>query len=297
MQQNTLSISQFLKQSNKSIINFGEDIILTNTLGDVLQFKYPFRIDGVTIFICVDGNMDCNVNLQDYHIEKNGIFVNFPENIIQVKDVNNLEMYSMVISTKFINELMIDNQTRFSFYLESKKSLLTYVNHEDLMNLKPYVDLMEININKIKPESREVMKGLVMALLMTVRALIKEKSKSEMVVKQSRSELLFAEYVNLLTMYHTKERMVKFYANKMCITTNYLSLLVKENSGKSPSDWINEYVIIEAKTLLRFSDKTIKEITYELHFPTQSSFGKYFKQQIGISPKLYRKKGSENRNI
>jgi transcriptional regulator, araC family len=86
-----------------------------------------------------------------------------------------------------------------------------------------------------------------------------------------------------------KYRQLNFYADKLCITAKYLSTTVKNNSGISASEWIKRYVILEAQRLLKNSSMTIQQISNELNFPSQTFFSKYFKHQIGLSPKEYRK--------
>ena len=80
---------------------------------------------------------------------------------------------------------------------------------------------------------------------------------------------------------------MSFYAQQLYITTKYLSNIVKEATGRSAAQWIDEFVILEAKNLLRFSGKTIKQVSYELNFSNQSAFGKYFKLITGMSPSEY----------
>ena len=64
--------------------------------------------------------------------------------------------------------------------------------------------------------------------------------------------------------------------------------MIKAYSGRGALDWINEYVVTEAKMMLRYTDMTVQEVAYALNFPTQSAFGKYFRQQVGMSPRQYR---------
>ena len=94
--------------------------------------------------------------------------------------------------------------------------------------------------------------------------------------------------MTLLHMYHDRERSIQFYADKMCLTPKYISGMIKTYSGKCALDWINDYVVIEAKMMLRYTTMTVQEISNSLNFPTQSAFGKYFKQQVGVGPKQYR---------
>lgn len=106
----------------------------------------------------------------------------------------------------------------------------------------------------------------------------------------SHQYAIFAKFRSLVALHVTKERQVKFYASALCITPKYLSTIVKKISGKRATSWIDEEVMKLIKIRLLNSVKTIKEIAYEFNFTNQSSFGKYFKNQIGISPSLYRTK-------
>lgn len=104
-------------------------------------------------------------------------------------------------------------------------------------------------------------------------------------------EEYFCRFMQVLSQSYKAERRVEFYASKLCITPKYLSALIKEVSGKRPSEWIEELVMLEAKSLLRYSKITIQEIAYQLNFPNSSFFGKYFKRYTGLSPKNYRMRG------
>ena len=80
-----------------------------------------------------------------------------------------------------------------------------------------------------------------------------------------------------------------FYAEKLSITPKYMSTVIKQTSGKTAGDWIDDHVLLEAKALLKSTNMTILQISDELNFPSQSFFGKYFKRLTGVSPKEYRR--------
>lgn len=91
-----------------------------------------------------------------------------------------------------------------------------------------------------------------------------------------------------LFQHYKRQREVKFYAEEQCLTPRYFSTIVKELTGKSALLWISEMVISNSCQLLAYTNMTIKEIALELNFPTQSFFGKYFKQYMHCSPLQYR---------
>jgi AraC-like DNA-binding protein len=104
----------------------------------------------------------------------------------------------------------------------------------------------------------------------------------------SRSRVIYENFLKLVTEYHTQYRNVGFYADKLSLTPKYLSKLVKNESGRSAPEWIDAYVILEAKNLLKHSNIAIKEIVYKLNFPNQSVFYKFFKMRTGMTPSEYR---------
>ena len=106
----------------------------------------------------------------------------------------------------------------------------------------------------------------------------------------NRAEEYFRQFTELLGEHYKHERSVGFYARQLCITPKYLTTLIKRISGKSVSEWIDNYVILEAKTLLKYSNMSVQEIAYYLNFPNQSFFGSYFKRNTGMSPSQYKAK-------
>lgn len=93
--------------------------------------------------------------------------------------------------------------------------------------------------------------------------------------------------MSLVQQHHRRERSVTFYADRLYISPKYLSLVIKEATGRSAGQWIDDMVVLEAKNLLRFSGKNVQQVAYELNFPNQSAFGKYFKHLTGSSPTQY----------
>ncbi|MCH5222921.1 MAG: AraC family transcriptional regulator [Muribaculaceae bacterium] len=85
-----------------------------------------------------------------------------------------------------------------------------------------------------------------------------------------------------------KERFLDFYANRLEVSAKHLSRTIKEATGFSAVEWIDRFVILEAKVLLKATNLTIQQIADELNFNSQSFFGKYFKKHTGTSPKAFR---------
>lgn len=84
------------------------------------------------------------------------------------------------------------------------------------------------------------------------------------------------------------ERFLDYYAEQLGVTPKHLSRTIKAQTGYSAASWIEKFLILESKILLKSTNLTVQQISDNLNFPSQSFFGKYFKKNVGISPKAYR---------
>lgn len=108
-------------------------------------------------------------------------------------------------------------------------------------------------------------------------------------VSMSRSDTVFMRFLAMLSQHFRKEREVSFYAGELGLTPRYFATIIREKSGLSPGGWIARFVIAEAKTQLLNPDVSVKEVSNMLNFPNQSFFGRYFRQNTGLTPGEYRK--------
>ena len=290
----SLSIGKLQMRNQHSGLFFRNNLFVTDHIDDIERLKSPCRIDAVTIFICMGGKVNCSVNLKHYLIGSNMILVNFPDDIIQIHSAENLEAYAVLISTDFLKELEIDFRQRSDFYLDVRRNAVCQLPHAEIAALNPYYTLLCNNIGKLgklKAESPAIIKGIVQAFSYTVISLMRffqKQDNNEETSEMARNKQLFNKFMALVKQSRGCQRGVKYYADKLCITPNYLSGSIKDYTGKLATEWVNEYVIMEAKILLKDSDISIQQIAYRLKFPSQSSFGKYFKLQVGIGPREFR---------
>lgn len=102
------------------------------------------------------------------------------------------------------------------------------------------------------------------------------------------SSRLSDRFLRLVEENFRTERFLDFYAAALAVTPKHLSRAIKAQTGQSAAEWIERYVILEAKVLLKSSTLNVQQIAEKLNFPSQSFFGKYFKKCTGISPKEFR---------
>ena len=84
-------------------------------------------------------------------------------------------------------------------------------------------------------------------------------------------------------------RKVEFYADRIGVSPKHLAHVIHNVTGKYPSDWIEGYLLLESKKLLRKTKDSIQVISFDLNFATPSHFGKFFKDKTGQTPREFRK--------
>ncbi len=136
---------------------------------------------------------------------------------------------------------------------------------------------------------RPMMRSLAQSLLYMLADIISSTSAESDMLSSSK-EQQFKRFVQLLWASGGKERKVAYFANQMCITPKYLSVIVRESCGKTPIQMIHSYTTNMIAQRLRATDLSIKEIAHELNFSNESFFGRYVKQHLGYSPGKYRER-------
>lgn len=146
-------------------------------------------------------------------------------------------------------------------------------------------DVSKVVYSKNNPYGTQALLFTFLKFIFTVGYKCYEPFLNEIVSKQGRMSDLFLQ---LVQQNFRKERFLEFYADKLKITAKHLSRTVKKQTGFTAVEWIERYVVLEAKVLLKSSNLNIQQISDELNFPSQSFFGKYFKKLTGMSPKEFR---------
>ncbi|WP_308653851.1 helix-turn-helix domain-containing protein [uncultured Alistipes sp.] len=104
----------------------------------------------------------------------------------------------------------------------------------------------------------------------------------------TRQTDLFQRFVALVHEHCTEQREVVFYADRLCISTRYLSTIIRSVAHSTAKEFIDRSVVLEIKMLLESTELSVQEIAYRLHFPDQSYLGRFFKKHTGVSPTEFR---------
>lgn len=263
----------------------------------VLPQTGPVRFDGMSWFLCFGGRLDFEVNLTPATLIANSVGVTRPGSFIEVKDIdwNGMDCYMLFVSSAFIHDINFDINVLGSLAPTGdggfRENPVITISPEEATLLKGYFEILHHNThNSENTYGKSIARCIIAALTYQLIQIVSRRVPADSGERhKSRRSSYVHEFIRLVHEYHRSERTVAFYADKLFISPKYLSLIIKQSLGRSAAEIIDDYVILEAKNLLRFSRKNIQQVSYELNFPNQSSFGKYFKHLTGLSPSEYQR--------
>lgn len=249
------------------------------------------------IFFCRKGSVDVSLEDQPYHIKPGDIYIYMASTLVHLlHKSDDAEGIMVEVDLDYILPI-VNKVMNVESQLFMRRHPCISLSNEQCAHLEYLLDNLWERIKTEDSEQGnmqyqhlklELIKSMGQTLCYEIVNMYFA-NKPLQPLPQSKKDAVFQNFMLALFRFYRKERDVSFYARMQHITPRYFSTIIKEKSGTSALQWIVQMVITEAKQLLEGSDLSIKEIADQLNFPTQSFFGKYFKQYVGISPKEYRK--------
>lgn len=270
------------------------ECIAANSASEMEIFRFPSRLNALIIGVGTEGETSLTSNLQEFRLKKDSLFIFSPKHILQVQSNNRFKAHLIVIAPDFLKRINIDTKRMMPLFLQFGSLPCMELTHAESQSLRSFISMVEQELKGSETDfSSEIIGGLIAATIYKVGDILTHYLTEHPEVDSpihNRAEEYFRQFTELLGEHYTRERSVGYYARQLCITPKYLTTLIKRISGKSVSEWIDSYVILEAKTLLKYSNMSVQEIAYYLNFPNQSFFGSYFKRNAGMSPSQYKAK-------
>ena len=270
------------------------ECIAANSASEMEIFRFPSRLNALIIGVGTEGETSLTSNLQEFRLKKDSLFIFSPKHILQVQSNNRFKAHLIVIAPDFLKRINIDTKRMMPLFLQFGSLPCMELTHAESQSLRSFISMVEQELEGPETDfAIEIIGGLIAATIYKVGDILTHYLTEHPEVDSpihNRAEEYFRQFTELLGEHYKHERSVGFYARQLCITPKYLTTLIKRISGKSVSEWIDNYVILEAKTLLKYSNMSVQEIAYYLNFPNQSFFGSYFKRNAGMSPSQYKAK-------
>lgn len=283
-----ITVAQSVRFCDGSHID--NDILLLDEVAKIPIPREPRRMQCLLLAMCLRGKVSYYVDSVKHNVEPGDLII-----INQGRSVYNCTLspdcrgIGILIDYKFFNETIKSVHGLSSLFLFARnhpvfrlpKERADFI-HETFFRIKAKIDEPENHFR------REMVQSMFLSMVYELSNVIYN-AQAQHEGYNTRAEEIFTQFIKLVEKHFRSERRVSWYSEQLCISPKYLSETIKAVSKRTPNEWIDSYVTIELRMLLRNTQKSIKEIAEELHFSNQSFLGKYFKEHIGMSPSKYRR--------
>ena len=266
--------------------HFRDDIIIIHNPLIIGEWD-PYKLKHVLLILCNGGDGYGAINLHPIHLQKDSLLIALPSQIAESNNVGeNFKGTFLLMSENLLSRINIGDVYLFHKHVENNP--LYQLDERAATTFRSLIELVHniMLIGDDSPDMEEIY-SLISRLFYIMISRIINPSSDVQETGQRQGEVMM-QFLQLLRQHYKDHREVGFYADKMNISAKYMTTLVKKASGKSAIQWIEDYVILEAKAQLSSTVNTIQQIAFDLNFPSQSLFGRYFKRAVGMSPSDYR---------
>ena len=255
------------------------------------ELMYPCRINALVILICINGNVTLSSQMSDYNIGAGQFFIS-SASVFQFRSLANSECYMLALSSDFLANMNVDIRLVMRMIAQLRaNAYITDMSNDKLFEICGlYNSLLNDYTGELSEYKETALRHIFCSTIYRIAdpILARGGASPSMGVKERSSEY-FERLMSLLAEHYREQRNVEFYADKMNISSKHLSRVIRNFTGKSVHQWIDEFVALEIKNLLKYSNLSIQQISYSLNFPNPSFMGQYFKRITGQTPGEYKK--------
>ena len=250
--------------------------------------------DAHIVVLCLEGRGEVTIEGKNYDVRKNDMFICHPHQFIEnVMMSYDFKFKGLLMSPRYFQSIFFLPGKLWKAGLDVRKIPVFHLEDKDVEGFLVNYEMLRYKLSRTDlPHHQQTIKLLLQSLVYEMYDVIAPKLqlKEDVSYGYSSGEILFGRFANLLSDENPHRHPVGFYADKLCITSKYLSSICKMQTGKTASDLIDEMTVNYIKQMLTSSEKSIKEIAAEAGFDNLSFFGKYVKRELGMSPRDYRMK-------
>ena len=253
----------------------------------------PFRLDNGLILFCRNGSAEIELDLKKHEVSPNAEVVILPATILSINHLSkDFQVTYIAFSKALMDEVSFRLEAPFFGFLKDHP----VCTHDDRMRIELVNELINM-ITLVYRDSRNmfrtpILKNLLQCFFLNMYDKTQRFFSREQKKGHDRSEELFHAFISLVQKHCIQQKDVTFYADELCISPRYLSVITRKVTNESAKEIIDKHITLEIKVLLQSTEMTIQEISNRLNFPNQSYLARYFKRHTGKSPVDYRDKKS-----
>lgn len=283
-----------IPQYNFYKTKYGDELLI-----DVVELKYIkkyFRKNPVhtltyyDITLITEGRGEFCIDDQGHSVQARDIIFSRPGEIRRWDKENIENGYAIIFEEEFLisffNDIyFIQNLS----YFNTKRSCCKLTLDNDLyIQIIDLIQRIQKEIKEYQTKDKHILRAILYEVLMLLERAYKDAIQSDDLLSHQKNQYV-SDFIQLVDAHFKLNRSIQFYADQLCITSNYLNELTKKIIGTNAKQYIQSKVILEAKRLLHYTTHSVSEIAYSLNYNNPSYFIRFFHNQVGTTPSEYRK--------
>lgn len=273
------------RMEDHKIIHYSDgDISLMTDINDLSELN-GIKSDSYLFLASRKGRLQIDINGNTHTIKEGERLTvlpqNFTDNILVSVDA---DIVMLRLSVRIVSDLMrehIDKWNRMIYICKAYR-MSAVKNLEEQMQFY-YRLILSKTMNPDQKYHKEIIRTIIKAILLEMLSNM-DTDRCQSAEGENKTQFQFNRFLQILSSEDVKHRPIDFYADRLCISSKYLSVICSKVSGKSARQWIDEYTVEDIRYHLFNTGYSIKEIAYRLGFENLSFFGKYVKRHFGKSP-------------
>ena len=231
---NSFTLSQLIEMSGDNRQGLMRECFTASSDNRMEIFRFPCRIDAFVIGVGTEGETSVSLNLHEYRLKKNSIFIFSPKNILQVKSEEYFKADVIVVSPDFLRRINIDTKNLLQLFLQFAANPCLTLTHEESHSIRSFIAQIERETRgKETHFTYDIINGLIAATIYKVGDVLYNYLSEHPEVQNpihNRAEEYFKQFTHLLGEHYRTERSVGFYARQLCITPKYLTTLTDQRA-------------------------------------------------------------------
>lgn len=301
---NRFSIKDIIKLPYmETMAIYNDQIAVTSAkLYGIKSVKELFAIDAFAIGYILEGYSISEFNNERYRLEPGNVFILAPTHTFRIAECSPDYKIRLLLLDSNGHNLSV----HLNYIVKSERWIQTYfypvlkLNENESRIMSDCTDRIVEQINRKDCPNRIAFLRLAttwhhVELDNIMQEHMKETTDSNKPL--TRQQTLARQLYRLIINNYRNEHQVRFYAEQMCLTPQYLNQITSNIFGKTLSAIIGDLLFSTARSMILASEKSIQEIADELNFPDQASFSKFIKKTAGVSPNNLRKMNPHQESI
>lgn len=259
------------------------------------KVSYPHRHDFYEVLYLSNGSGFHIIDSNKYKIVPPCVFFLSPGQAHKLELSSDIQGYIFLFTAEFylINQKNRNRLLEYPFFfsVDQNTPLLYLKSEHDNKFIKSLFERGCFEISKLDDESEEIIRSLLDLVLLTCNKIYPDDKNLK---RPGKGHILVKNFLRLIEENYQNNLRVNDYAEKLAVTPNHLTQMVRLITGKTSVELLQNKLIVEVKRLLLHTNLTVTEIAIHMNFQDQSYFTKFFKKNTGVTPIQYRKKSMKS---